>query len=151
MADIPGLSTAVNPRLDRFGEPVTRPGGKLNRMLNIFPGRPETVDPAADLLTSAGMGAVPARPVYELALGHRRPPIQLTPPDALTLGQARGKVLRSVLDPLTKDPRFLALPSDEQQRLITTYVERARAKVKDRAVGAAVRKQPLTLERLLGR
>lgn len=148
-AMIPGASTTLNPRLDRFGQPVQRVGGPLNRMFNIFEGSPEVSDPVAEALAAAGKNLKPAAPVRTLLVGNQE--VALNRDDAFALGQAKGQALYALLKPVIERPGFKTLSKEQQKQTLDRLLRRSNDTVSQRARGAVAHRRPLVLDQLVGR
>ncbi len=137
-ANLPGLSKSVTPRLDRFGQPVTRTANPAN----VFNPSPETHDPVAAALKRTGVNLMPARPDKDVRFGRNSAPLNKA--DALALGQNKGQALYDLLLPVISQPGFNARPVEQQKDLIERLIQRARAVEEQKAAASVFRGQPVS-------
>lgn len=102
---MPGLSENVEPRIDRFGDVVTRPGGPARRALDPFNASTEVSDPLATELDRLGVKI--SLPVARLALPAGVAP--LTRQEETQLEQSKGRVLRQRLEQFIASPGYAKL------------------------------------------
>lgn len=145
-AIIPGLSTDVPARLDRFGEDVKRPGGPLQRGVNpmaISPERQWGQDPVADLLEK--LGIQPAVP--RASISRKGAEVQLSPEDKHVIEQAVGKERRILLEP--KANRDATGDRTVSEKSTRESLRTATEQVYERAVRLVKKGQPITLDKLV--
>lgn len=139
-AALPGLSQSVNPRLDRFGQPVIRPGGVVGGALNIFGLKKDESDPVSVAMKRAGVRVSPSDPIKTIALGNRTE-AQLTPEDAFAAGQFKGQELYDMLLPLISGAGFDKLPIPIQRDRIERKIIQSRSRSQAKIVAEQRKKQ----------
>ena len=132
-AAVPGLSRSVEPRLDRFGNEVTRPGGPLRRAADPFNVSPVSDDPVLGELGRLGvsMGAQTARMSLP---GHATP----TRAEDFAIRQLKGTATGRVLARLIDSPAYTRLPDHARRELLERAIERTRAAVTKQQKGVVV-------------
>jgi hypothetical protein len=103
-AGVPGLSTPVQPRIDRFGEQVTREGGSVRRPADPLNVSSAQSDPVAQELARLGIDLSLPTDRLELPAGKA-----LTRAQETDVKQRRGQSVRRVLERLMADPRYARL------------------------------------------
>jgi len=137
LTSIPGLSQSVPPRLTRFGEEVTRPGGPVKRMLDPFNISTEFDDPVATELSRLGVNiSVPS--------GRLTVPVQLQDRTGLeefplsdaqmtAFRQSQGRAVRQILERVMQSPGYRRLSDVDRERVIRSVRTRAVGAVRDQA------------------
>src|SRR6185369_13054202 len=98
-SSLPGLSETVPPRVTRFGEPVVREGGALQRAGDVFNSATETADPVAQELDRLGVKlTLPSATVAA--------PGEVTREQETEAKQRRGRAVRAALEKLMANPRY---------------------------------------------
>jgi hypothetical protein len=120
-AGVPGLSTAVEPRIDRFGEVVTREGGPARRAADPFNVSNVQQDAVAQELVRLNLDI--ALPSDRLALPGGQ---ALSRAQETDVKQRRGRAVRRVLERLMADPRYARLNDAGRINAIERLVARAR-------------------------
>jgi hypothetical protein len=140
---VPGMSQQVPPRLNRFGEPVIRQGGPLQRGLNPVGVSTEVQDPVGQMLEQAGvkLGTPKANLRTKATATQPSKLLPLSREEKQTIEQAIGLEHKKVLEPLTRRGRVT-------DRQIEDALRRATRLVDDRAKALLRQKKPLTIQRL---
>jgi hypothetical protein len=143
-AIIPGVSDEVPARLDRFGRPVMRPGGPLQRGFMVPEVSPEKSDPVGDLLKRLDVAPEPPRAVVSWR-GQRMP---LSRDDEYTIRQAIGQERYAKLSDLLRTAAFGRINEQGQKRVVQNIIRDASEAIDGRARALLLRKQSLTLAAL---
>ena len=150
-AIVPGASANVPARRDRFGEPVTRPGGAVRRGFVV----PEVSAASSDALVLA-LAKVQYRPTAsDPTLTVRGERLTLTREQEDVLSEALGQEKRAAIEMQLTRTGFTSLPDERQVDAFQSAPARATADVRQRAIRewrrrpAARQKDPFTLEQLL--
>jgi hypothetical protein len=137
LTSIPGLSQSVPPRLTRFGEEVTRPGGPLKRMFDPFNISTEVDDPIATELSRLGVNiSVPSgRLTMPVQLQDRTGLEEFSLSDAQSTGfrQTQGRAVRQALERVMQSPRYRELSDVERERVIRSVRTQVVGAVRDQA------------------
>jgi hypothetical protein len=128
-SNVPGLSTSVQPRIDRFGEDVQRPGG-ARAAVDPFNVSGAVNDPVASELSRLGIRLSLPTDNITLPAG-----VQLSDEDALTLRRGKGQAVRNALERLVADPRYQRLPDLAQKAMLERAIRRARGEETQRTRG----------------
>jgi hypothetical protein len=142
---VPGLSQRVRPRLDRFGEPVTRPGGPLRRGFTVPEVSPETHTAVGDRLQR--LGVTPDVPSGKVLM--RGAPLTLTKEQAFAVEQAIGRERKQRLERLLASPEFNGLNETAQTRLVKDALRDATEIVHARVKGRYSAQMPITTNELI--
>lgn len=143
---IPGLSQTVPPRLDRFGQPVERPGGPIRRGFTVPELSEEVSKPEAALLERLGL--TPQVPRGDLVLDGAR--VELTREQSQVLREARGKARAAVLRRFASlGSRFSRQPVEAQRAAVERELTKAARTVTQRAQTLTRRRRELTVPLLL--
>jgi hypothetical protein len=130
---VPGMSQNVKPKLDRWGKPVVRPGGPLQRGVNPVGISNEIDDRVQDLLDRIGVQV--GSPTGSLTVKGKQVP--LNPEDKFGLTAAVGIAHRQALEKLLNR-------DDVSEKLIHRVIAQATNMVDKRAVATLRKKQPLS-------
>jgi hypothetical protein len=129
---IPGLSTSVQPKLTRFGQPVERPGDPVSRGFSPFTISPESTDPVVRALALLGIENL-ALPAKKLNATRELPEIELTVAER----QQMGQMTRAALEQVFAMPEVQALMRSgtaadkaEAHVYVQRAVEQARAQAR---------------------
>jgi hypothetical protein len=136
-ANVPGLSESVRPRIDRFGEEVTREGGPVRRTFDPMNVSSERDDPVARELDRLGVTPVTPRAV----LTRRGEQLEMTSQQETALQQMKGRAMRFALERLIASAGYQQL--DDSQR--TARLERAIRAANQRTSQSAPRQLGLQL------
>lgn len=129
IAGVPGLSEQIEPRISRFGEPVTREGGPAQRVLDVFNSASVVEDPIAAELSRLGVKLSVPSASAAVPGGTSRP-------EETQLKQARGRAVRQVLERVINHPRYASLSDEEKTQAVERAIDRARD-----AASATVRRE----------
>jgi hypothetical protein len=114
---IPGMQKSTPVRLDIFGQPVEKAGGKLNVMLNPLPFTPDrrAKDPLVAEMSRIGVsiGAMGKKKGEDFGMYQYRQ-------------REAGKWVREDLESLVRSEEYRTSAPDEQRRLMKRTVESAR-------------------------
>ena len=114
----PGLSSEVPPRIDRFGEVVTREGGQARRALDPFNTSSATTDPVADELSRLGVSlSLPSRSVAGQ---------QVTRSQEIEIQQRRGRAVRESLERLIATAGYQRMSDKLKVEVVERAIEAAR-------------------------
>lgn len=141
---IPGMSQQLQPRLTRYGEPVTREAASGAFMAPEI--SPVQHDPIDDELSKIQMeiGVPSARlTVRDPVTQQARP---LTPEEAFTLRQARGRTTRALLSAVMGAPGYETLPPVARQLMVRKALDQALTEVNDTARAALEMQRPDLLQ-----
>jgi hypothetical protein len=146
-AGIPGLSSSVPSRLDRFGRDVTREGGPLRRAGDPFNVSTETTDPVVREL--GRLGVTMGMPGTSVQL--RGVDLTQTREDDRFVHQLKGSGTYEALALLLQTPTYRNLPDGRKADILRKVIEQARGKGGDaakrefvrRALADTARAQPL--------
>jgi hypothetical protein len=147
-AIIPGQSHNVPPRLDRFGEPVKRPGGAARRGVLVPNISEETHKPINEFL--AALDITPDLPQARLTERGQR--LEITRDQEFAIRQAIGQERQERLERLMADVdrRPGARRSDQLRRTVQNILSDATETVNRKAKARLRRGLPLTVEALTG-
>lgn len=118
---VPGVSTSVDPKIDRFGEPVTRPGGPFTRGMSPVGISRETQDPVLQELSRLKIDTIGVPP-RTLPATKRDPKIELTIEERQRIGRATKQAIQQVL----AHPNWANVDEDVARDSIARAVQRAR-------------------------
>lgn len=118
---IPGASKSVDPKIDRFGQPVERPGNAFSRGLSPVTMSPESKDPVILELERLGVNTL-GMPPTKLQKTARFPERELTVEERAEVGQAT----RTALERLFAHPKWKELDEDVARHQIGRVVKEAR-------------------------
>jgi hypothetical protein len=121
---MPGLSSSVEPRLDRFGHEVTRPGGALRRAADPFNVSPVNSDPVL-----AELGRLGVKMGLQTANMHLPAGAHLTDQEDFDIRQIKGTAVGDVLARLITLPGYQRLPDDKKADVLERAIEKTRASV----------------------
>jgi hypothetical protein len=123
-AGVPGASSSVEPRLDRFGHEVIRPGGPLRRAADPFNVSRVNEDPVLAELGRLGvtMGLQTAK--MSLPDG-----AHLTREEDFNVRQIKGTAVGDVLAKLIALPGYQQLPDDQKADALERAIAKTRASV----------------------
>jgi hypothetical protein len=140
-ANIPGLSTSVEPRLDRFGQDVTREGNTFMRGMSAVEVSPVQNDPVALELSRLGIKlTLPSADDIK----DRGKSYALTAEQNLALRREKGQAVRESLERIVNNPAYATLSEELKYTMLTSAITRSRtqvtnrARVKMRAVNAGI-------------
>jgi hypothetical protein len=137
LTSIPGLSQSVPPRLTRFGEEVTRPGGPVKRMLDPFNLSTEEDDPVATELSRLGVNiSVPSgRLTVPVQLQDRTglEEFPLSDTQSTAFRQSQGRAMRRALEVVMQSPGYRRLSDVDRERVIRSVRTRVVGAVRDQA------------------
>lgn len=136
-AQIPGASSSVPARLDRFGQPVTREGGAVRRAADPLNVSTSKTDPIADELTR--LGVTLGLPTDRLTLPQGR---RLTREQERELQQQKGQSVRAALERAINSRRYDGLSDDQRRDLLENIIDRTRRQASQKMRGRVVREQP---------
>lgn len=137
-ADLPGASQLVQPRLDAFGHPQQRPAEQMG-LGALNPLRPETptndpVEAKIAQLQSQGYKVSPGFVGKNVTVNGKAVP--LSGKQQFGYQQQAGQVAYDwIATQLVGNPKFEALPADQQAKAITQAVNDARQAVRDTSLG----------------
>jgi hypothetical protein len=120
-AGIPGLSEQVEPRIDRFGEVITREGGALRRAADPFNTSSVKDDPVARELDRLGVKLTPPSPRTAVAGG-------LTRAEETEVRQGRGQAVRDALERVMASPRYEQASDEHKTQALERMIDRARTR-----------------------
>jgi hypothetical protein len=123
MANTPGLSTRVSPRLGRYGEPIERTGTALRRFLGVPEVEPTTNDWIDKELNRLGvsLGSPTDRiTLPEWVKGDRK----ITEEQSLLLREARGRATRASLFQLMRSPGYAKMPEWAKTKMARKAIQR---------------------------
>jgi hypothetical protein len=123
-AAVPGLSASVEPKLDRFGQAVTRPGGPFRRAADPFNVTPVSDDPVVAELGRLGVKMGPQVATMHLPAG-----AQLTRQEDFDVRQLKGTVVGQVLANLIALPGYQQLPDDVKAEVLDRAIAKSRTAV----------------------
>lgn len=126
-AGVPGLSSSVEPRLTRFGQEVTRPGGPVRRAADPFNVSAVTDDPVVAELGRLGVSMGPQSAQMALPPGQH-----LTRQEDFDVRKLKGTAVGSVLDNLIALPAYHQLPDSAKADVLERAIQQARGAVTDR-------------------
>jgi hypothetical protein len=125
-AGVPGLSTSVAPRIDRFGEVVTREGGPARRALDPFNVSSSKRDPVAAELARLGVQlSLPSARVSDQ---------QVTRPQEVETQQRRGRAVRASLERLMGTPGYQRMSDTLKVEVVERAIQTARRRENQRIV-----------------
>lgn len=138
---IPGLSSTLPPRLDLFGQPLTRPGGPVTRALSPTLPVPASSDPVATYLDTIQQPLRTDRRETSLNIA---PGVRIPVPADVDLSrrESGGQTLHAVLEQVIANPRFQALPAPQQQAIVSQLTNEVRGQARTVA-GVAAERQAL--------
>lgn len=142
---VPGLSTDVPPRLDRFGQPVVRPGGPIRRGFTVPEVSEEHSTPVMALLERVGV----TPQVPRGTLKRRGETVPLTREQDFARREAIGRERQWRLERLANLPNVAQIPDLGLKRLVEQEVARATQIVDARMLGRLSAKLPLTTDSLV--
>lgn len=117
-ANVPWVSPSVQPRQDRFGRDVTRPGGPLRRAADPLNVSPESHDPVL-----AELGRLDVRVGFP---SDRIQGVELTREQRQDLQRMKGQASYRVLDRLLTTEAYRRLNDDQKRKAIKKAVTVAR-------------------------
>jgi hypothetical protein len=120
-ASTPGLSERVEPRVDRFGQPVVREGGPLRRAADPFNTSTVTHDPVAEELDRLDV-RLSAPSGHTVMKG--QPP--LTREQETELKSAKGQEIRQELEAAISAPRYERMDDPERKTALERLINRSR-------------------------
>lgn len=125
-AGVPGISETVPPRIDRFGEAVTREGGPTRRALDPFNASTVKHDPVADELARLGVKlTLPSRSVTGQTLTRQQ---------EVDVQQRRGRAVRAALERLVAAPGYQRMSDTLKTEVLEKAIETARRRESQRIV-----------------
>jgi len=122
-AGLPGLSSTVPPRLNRFGQPVATPSA-----FDPFSSSPVKRDPVSDEMRRIGYN--PSRPTDRLMSRGVR--LELSADKQQELEAERGQVSYAALERLIKSDDYRRMTEDQQREAAEDRVSRARSRVSNK-------------------
>jgi hypothetical protein len=148
-AGLPGLSTEVEPMLSRYGEPIVRSGGPIQRSIGVPEMEPQRRDWIDDELNRLNIQI--GRPGTRVEI---RNPItgelyRLSPEQTTAIRESRGKATRAELAILMGIPGYSDLPDELKRELIARARSQASRDVGDAAELSAISGDFGALEALL--
>lgn len=148
-AGLPGLSTEVEPMLSRYGEPIVRAGGPLQRSIAVPEMEPQRRDWIDEELTRLNIQI--GRPSNRVEI--RNPATgelyRLTPEQATAIRENRGKSTRAELAMLMGIPGYTELPDTLKRELIMRARGQAASDASQAAEIATITGDFSALERML--
>jgi hypothetical protein len=111
MAQTPGLSRLLPPRLDQFGRVETRAGGLASQLLNPATMSRDQSDPVTQELDR--VQAFPGMPSRTVTMGKQK--VGVTPQQYNAMLQQMGPVLHDALGNLIQQPEYQALDDDQKK------------------------------------
>lgn len=132
-AGIPGLSEQVQPRIDRFGQVVTREGGPLRRAADPFNTSTVKDDPVAKELGRLGVRM--SLPSARVAAG-----VKLTREQETDIRQRRGRARQSALAEVVRSADYQQLADDEKRHVLESVLRRSAAR-ESRAINQELKAQ----------
>jgi hypothetical protein len=139
-ANIPGLSSSVPPRIDRFGEAVTREGGPIKRAADPFNTSTITSDPVGDelqRLNGAGYRVPLSLPSGDVRL--RGEKVDLSPQHTTQNQQQKGRAVHLLLSRIIADPRYADMDDERRAYVLERAISRMRLEVSRRQREQAAR------------
>lgn len=135
---VPGMSENVPARLNRFGEPTTRPGGPIERGFLIPEISEEKHDPIGDMLERVGktLGSPEGR------LMNKGKKVTLTRDEQQTIEEAIGMERKTLLSPLLSN-------KNASKAAVESRLSEASRVVDERAMGMKKRGEPIVLNKLV--
>jgi hypothetical protein len=118
---LPGYSEQVPPKIDRFGEVVTREGGALRRAADPFNVSSVKDDPVARELDRLGVKLTPPSPRTAVTGG-------LTREEETEVQQRRGQAVREALERVISNPRYERLSDEQRVQALERMINRARTR-----------------------
>lgn len=123
MSKIPGLSKELSPKMNRFGEEVTRPGTPAGRFFSPIVPSPVKANIIGDELESLGVDfGMPA----QTAFGEK-----LTTEQYSVLKEVSGKTIYSVIDRLINKPEYQNLTIQEKKDALEKVISKVRTSVRE--------------------
>lgn len=148
-AGLPGLSTEVEPMLSRYGEPIVRSGGPIQRSIGVPEMEPQRRDWIDDELNRLNIQI--GRPGTRVEI--RNPMTgelyRLSPEQTTAIRESRGKATRAELAILMGIPGYSDLPDELKRELIARARSQASRDVGDAAELSAISGDFGALEALL--
>jgi hypothetical protein len=120
-ANVPGLSSSVPARVDRFGDEVRRDGHALARAADPFNISAATSQPVAKELERLGVDVSLPNARIELQSGRL-----LTREEEQQVRQARGRAVAENLGRLLASPGYQRADDDAKRRAVLRVIERSR-------------------------
>src|SRR6476646_2357043 len=117
------MSSSVEPRLDRFGHEVTRPGGALRRAADPFNVSPVSDDPVVNEIGRLGvtMGV-------QTASMHLPGGAHLSRDEDFDVRKLKGTAVYTVLNRLIALPGYQQLPDDKKAEVLDRAIEKTRGR-----------------------
>lgn len=138
-ANVPGLSTSVPARLDRFGNEVQRQGGPLRRAADPFNVTPETKDPV--LLELSRIHARVGFPANRLA------GLDLTREQKRAVEQIKGRATHAALQRMFRSELYQGLDDSAKARAVDRLVAKVRSTAAKRLSETLGEPDPATVRR----
>lgn len=149
-ANVPGYQAGVPPRLDAFGQPVTR-GDVGARALLIPTSKTPAADPVREELARLGVEVEPAKSAKDVNVGGRVGKVALDRGGDFAVRQARGVTTRFYVARAMASPIYQAADDERRAEIVRRQIRRAGSFVTERARFHLRRGNPLVTENLVPR
>jgi len=143
-SNVPGLSRRVEPRLNRFGEEVSRPGGR-GAAIDPFNRSPVAQDSVSSELQRLGVSLDVPNDRIALPQG-----VQLTSEQSFALRRDKGQAVRLKIEQLLANPNYQRLPDALKAKALEKIKRAASGQANDRVRGDLIRDRRRILREQLG-